>query len=86
MKAAKDGQDGEECLAHGGCPSLSAQPPSPAMLTTFNDINKLCRTVVRPRTVVGSNSAPLIGVLAPSTGLTFQRTSRNFLVTPDDEN
>lgn len=41
MKAAKDGQDGEECLAHGGCPGLSAQQPSPAMLTTFNDINKL---------------------------------------------
>ncbi|XP_049823531.1 uncharacterized protein LOC109606352 [Aethina tumida] len=41
MKAAKDGQDGEECLAHGGCPNLSANAPSPAMLTTFNDINKL---------------------------------------------
>ncbi|KAF5296740.1 hypothetical protein FQR65_LT10176 [Abscondita terminalis] len=41
MKAAKDGQDGEECLAHGGCPSLSAHQPNPAMLTTFNDINKL---------------------------------------------
>lgn len=41
MKAAKDGQDGEECLAHGGCSSLQAQQPSPAMLTTFNDINKL---------------------------------------------
>ncbi|XP_023309961.1 uncharacterized protein LOC108905934 [Anoplophora glabripennis] len=41
MKAAKDGQDGEECHAHGGCPSLTAQQPSPAMLTTFNDINKL---------------------------------------------
>jgi len=41
MKAAKDGQDGEECLAHGGCPSLTAHQPSPAMLTTYNDINKL---------------------------------------------
>ncbi|XP_044754757.1 uncharacterized protein LOC123313800 isoform X1 [Coccinella septempunctata] len=41
MKAAKDGQDGEECLAHGGCPSLGANQPSPAILTTFNDINKL---------------------------------------------
>ncbi|CAH1154276.1 unnamed protein product [Phaedon cochleariae] len=41
MKAAKDGQDGEECLTHGGCSSLNAQKPSPAMLTTFNDINKL---------------------------------------------
>ncbi|KAF5290236.1 hypothetical protein FQA39_LY14790 [Lamprigera yunnana] len=41
MKAAKDGQDGEECLSHSGCPSLSADRPNPAMLTTFNDINKL---------------------------------------------
>lgn len=41
MKAAKDGQDGEECLAHGGCPTLNTNQPSPAMLTTFNDINKL---------------------------------------------
>lgn len=41
MKAAKDGQDGEECLEHQGCPSLASQQPSPAMLTTFNDINKL---------------------------------------------
>ncbi|GJQ85492.1 hypothetical protein Trydic_g23082 [Trypoxylus dichotomus] len=41
MKAAKDGQDGEECLAHTGCPMLSAQNTSPAMLTTFKDINKL---------------------------------------------
>ncbi|CAG9760710.1 unnamed protein product [Ceutorhynchus assimilis] len=41
MKAAKDGQDGEECLAHGGCPSLTANQPSPALLTTFNEINKL---------------------------------------------
>lgn len=41
MKAAKDGQDGEECQAHGGCPKLTAQQPSPAMLTTYNDINKL---------------------------------------------
>lgn len=41
MKAAKDGQDGEECLEHTGCSSLNAQQPSPAMLTTFNDINKL---------------------------------------------
>ncbi|XP_017771204.1 PREDICTED: uncharacterized protein LOC108558720 isoform X2 [Nicrophorus vespilloides] len=41
MKAAKDGQDGEECLAHGGCPSLTSHQQSPAMLTTFNDINKL---------------------------------------------
>ncbi|KRT84298.1 hypothetical protein AMK59_2386 [Oryctes borbonicus] len=41
MKAAKDGQDGEECLAHMGCPMLSAENTSPAMLTTFKDINKL---------------------------------------------
>ncbi|KAL3268016.1 hypothetical protein HHI36_007149 [Cryptolaemus montrouzieri] len=41
MKAAKDGQDGEECLAHGGCPSLVVDQPNPAILTTFNDINKL---------------------------------------------
>ncbi|XP_045474144.1 uncharacterized protein LOC123680343 isoform X1 [Harmonia axyridis] len=41
MKAAKDGQDGEECLAHGGCPSLVSNQASPAILTTFNDINKL---------------------------------------------
>lgn len=41
MKAAKDGQDGEECANHTGCPSLTAKQPSPAMLTTFNDINKL---------------------------------------------
>ncbi|KAL1494617.1 hypothetical protein ABEB36_010187 [Hypothenemus hampei] len=41
MKAAKDGQDGEECLAHGGCPSLTTNQPSPALLTTFNEINKL---------------------------------------------
>lgn len=41
MKAAKDGQDGEECVAHNGCPSLTSKQPSPAMLTTFNDINKL---------------------------------------------
>ncbi|KAI4461703.1 hypothetical protein MML48_5g00002969 [Holotrichia oblita] len=41
MKAAKDGQDGEECLAHVGCSMLSAQGTSPAMLTTFKDINKL---------------------------------------------
>ncbi|CAH1375159.1 unnamed protein product [Tenebrio molitor] len=41
MKAAKDGQDGEECLAHGGCPSLTTSQASPAILTTYNDINKL---------------------------------------------
>ncbi|KAK9880012.1 hypothetical protein WA026_008525 [Henosepilachna vigintioctopunctata] len=41
MKAAKDGQDGEECLAHGGCPSLMSNQQSPAILTTFNEINKL---------------------------------------------
>ncbi|XP_028132598.1 uncharacterized protein LOC114328052 isoform X3 [Diabrotica virgifera virgifera] len=41
MKAAKDGQDGEECHAHGGCPSLTTHKASPAMLTTYNDINKL---------------------------------------------
>ncbi|XP_066247954.1 uncharacterized protein Osi24 [Euwallacea similis] len=41
MKAAKDGQDGEECLAHGGCPLLTANQPSPALLTTYNQINKL---------------------------------------------
>lgn len=41
MKAAKDGQDDEKCLTHVGCPALSTQQPSPAMLTTFNDINKL---------------------------------------------
>lgn len=41
MKAAKDGQDGDECINYGGCPLLNAQQPSPAMLTTYNDINKL---------------------------------------------
>lgn len=41
MKAAKDGQDGEECAAHTGCPKLTSSQPSPALLTTFNDINKL---------------------------------------------
>ncbi|XP_076266487.1 protein Osi24 [Rhynchophorus ferrugineus] len=41
MKAAKDGQDGEECLAHNACPQLSASPASPALLTTYNEINKL---------------------------------------------
>ncbi|CAH1973348.1 unnamed protein product [Acanthoscelides obtectus] len=41
MKAAKDGQDGGQCSAYGGCPSMSENKPSPAMLTTFNDINKL---------------------------------------------
>lgn len=41
MKAAKDGQDGRECQAYGGCPSLTTHQASPAMLTTFNDINKL---------------------------------------------
>lgn len=41
MKAAKDGQDGQACQAYEGCPSLTAHEPSPAMLTTFNDINKL---------------------------------------------
>lgn len=41
MKAAKDGQDGEECAAHTGCPKLNSNQPSPALLTTFNDINKL---------------------------------------------
>lgn len=41
MKAAKDGQDGEQCHIHNGCPSLQADQPRPAMLTTFNDINKL---------------------------------------------
>lgn len=40
MKAAKDGQDGEECLAHTGCPSLTTSQPSPAIITTY-DINKL---------------------------------------------
>lgn len=41
MKAAKDGQDGEECLAHGGCKSLTVNQASPALLTTYNEINKL---------------------------------------------
>lgn len=41
MKAAKDGQDDEQCLAYSGCPALQATKPSPAMLTTYNDINKL---------------------------------------------
>ncbi|CAH1111133.1 unnamed protein product [Psylliodes chrysocephalus] len=41
MKAAKDGQDGVKCESHGGCPSLTTNKPSPAMVTTFNDINKL---------------------------------------------
>ncbi|XP_050304990.1 uncharacterized protein LOC126742383 [Anthonomus grandis grandis] len=42
MKAAKDGQDGEtECPEHGGCSALTAHEPSPALLTTYNEINKL---------------------------------------------
>ncbi|CAG9860658.1 unnamed protein product [Phyllotreta striolata] len=41
MKAAKDGQDGVKCERHGKCPSLTTNKPSPAMITTFNDINKL---------------------------------------------
>ncbi|XP_044271469.1 uncharacterized protein LOC123015662 [Tribolium madens] len=41
MKAAKDGQDGEECLAHKGCSALSTSQASPAILTTYNEINKL---------------------------------------------
>ncbi|XP_063919319.1 uncharacterized protein LOC135134547 isoform X2 [Zophobas morio] len=41
MKAAKDGQDGAECQAHGGCPSLNTIQASPAILTTYNEINKL---------------------------------------------
>lgn len=41
MKAAKDGQDGAECQEHGGCPTLNEQQTSPAIITTFNDINKL---------------------------------------------
>lgn len=42
MKAAKDGQDGGgDCDNHGGCPLLTENQPSPALLTTYNDINKL---------------------------------------------
>ncbi|XP_022918600.1 uncharacterized protein [Onthophagus taurus] len=41
MKAAKDGQDNENCKEYKGCPQLSGELASPAMLTTFNDINKL---------------------------------------------
>lgn len=41
MKAAKDGQDGEECTVYKGCPALNTNQPSPALLTTFNEINKL---------------------------------------------
>lgn len=42
MKAAKDGQDGGgDCVNHGGCPLLTENQPSPALLTTYNDINKL---------------------------------------------
>lgn len=41
MKAAKDGQDGEECVTHTGCPRLNSSQPSPALLTTYNEINKL---------------------------------------------
>nr|CAI5866632.1 unnamed protein product [Callosobruchus analis] len=41
MKAAKDGQDGGQCSTYVGCPTLTENKPSPAMLTTFNDINKL---------------------------------------------
>lgn len=42
MKAAKDGQDGSgDCVNHGGCPLLTENQPSPALLTTYNDINKL---------------------------------------------
>jgi hypothetical protein len=43
MKAAKDGQDGADCIQlHPGCTSSSAhtnvQPP---MIKTYHDINKL---------------------------------------------
>ncbi|XP_026475068.1 uncharacterized protein LOC113378719 isoform X1 [Ctenocephalides felis] len=42
MKAAKDGQDGEDCVqAHPDCTMLPEDGSSPAMITTFNDINKL---------------------------------------------
>lgn len=42
MKAAKDGQDGNaDCPTHISCPELSSSQSSPAMLTTFNDINRL---------------------------------------------
>ncbi|XP_056635179.1 uncharacterized protein LOC130444160 [Diorhabda sublineata] len=41
MKAAKNGQDKEECESYRGCPSLASNKPSPAMITTYNDINKL---------------------------------------------
>lgn len=41
MKAAKDGQDGVECdLAYQDCSSYNDMV-NPAMVNTFNDINKL---------------------------------------------
>lgn len=42
MKAAKDGQDGQECdLIYPGCTVPRAPNDSPPMVSTFNDINKL---------------------------------------------
>ncbi|XP_018332523.1 uncharacterized protein LOC108742017 [Agrilus planipennis] len=41
MKAARNGQDGEECLAHVGCPALMGSETKPALITTYNEINKL---------------------------------------------
>jgi hypothetical protein len=41
MKAAKDGQDGVNCeLVHNGCTTYN-EMANPAMVNTFNDINKL---------------------------------------------
>jgi hypothetical protein len=41
MKAAKDGQDGVNCeLVHNGCTAYN-EMANPAMVNTFNDINKL---------------------------------------------
>jgi Tfp pilus assembly protein PilX len=43
MKAAKDGQDGADCIQlHPGCSSSSAQNNvHPPMIKTYHDINKL---------------------------------------------
>lgn len=41
MKAAKDGQDGVNCdSVHNGCTTYNDMV-NPAMVNTFNDINKL---------------------------------------------
>lgn len=42
MKAAKEGQEGIDCTrAYPRCPSLTPDGGTTAMLTTYNDINKL---------------------------------------------